>query len=130
MLTTDPSKLMMEIEAAIRYRDTRISQLDDQVRNFTGPAYAENDSHSDGYSPENTYYEYISLMIPRLVFDNPRVQVQSRRPGVQKDVAEAMRHGLNRWVRDAKLRRTLVELATDMLLSWGYASCARKRIRA
>ena len=119
MLTTDPSKLMMEIEAAITYRDTRISQLDDQVRSFTGPAYAENDSHSDGYSPENTYYEYISLMIPRLVFDNPRVQVQSRRPGVQKDVAEAMRHGLNRWVRDAKLRRTLVELATDMLLSWG-----------
>ena len=119
MLSTDPIALMQEVESAISYREGRLTALEEQVHRFTGPAYAPTDSGVDGYAPENTYYEYISLMIPRLVYDNPRVQVSSRRPGAQQDVAEALRHGLNRWCKDSHLRGTLAELATDMLLSWG-----------
>ena len=119
MLTTDPTKLLEEIQDAIKYRDSRISELDEKVRRFAGPAYSSEEGGVGDYAPENTYYEYISLMVPRLVYDNPRVQVSSRRPGVQRDVAEAMRHGLNRWVRDCKLRKTLVELVTDMLMGYG-----------
>jgi len=119
MLSTDPKDLMQEIQSAIEFRESRLTELEEQVHRFTGPAYAPDDSGVDGYAPENTYYEYISLMIPRLVYDNPRVQVSSRRPGAQQDVAEALRHGLNRWCKDSYLRASLVELATDMLLSWG-----------
>ena len=120
MLSTEPSALLTEIQSAIRYRDSRIEDLDDIVRKYTGPYYASSGtSGSSDYAPENTYYEYLSLMIPRLVYDNPRVQVSSRRPGVQQDVAEALRHGLNRWCKDSNLRGTLVELATDMLLGFG-----------
>jgi len=119
MLSTDPKDLMQEIKSAIEFREGRLTELEEQVHRFTGPAYAPNDGSAGDYAPENTYYEYISLMIPRLVYDNPRVQVSSRRPGAQQDVAEALRHGLNRWCKDSHLRGTLAELATDMLLSWG-----------
>lgn len=120
MLSTKPSSLLTEVKSAIRYRDSRIEELDEIVRKYVGPYYSSTGSESAGdYSPENTYYEYLSLMIPRLVYDNPRVQVSSRRPGVQQDVAEALRHGLNRWCKDSNLRGTLVELATDMLLGFG-----------
>ena len=119
MLKTTPSNLMAEIDAAIDYRDRHLEGYEEKVARYHGPFYNRAGEFTGEYSPENTYYEYVSLMVPRLVFDNPRVQVQSRRPGTQKDVAEALRHGMNRWSRDAKLRKILVELASDMLLGYG-----------
>lgn len=121
MLKTTPSCLMNEIEAAVSFRDKHMEGHEEKVARYTGPFYDKGGEFTGEYAPENTYYEYISLMVPRLVFDNPRVQVSTRRPGTQKDVAEAMRHGMNRWARDAKLRKLLVELASDMLLGFGVA---------
>ena len=122
MLNADPRDLMEEIKAAVTFRDKHIKSLDDQHQRFRGPHYlSESYDVADDYAPENTYYEYVSLMIPKLIFDNPRVQVASRKPGPANDVAMAMRHGLNRWVRDCTLRKRLVELATDMLFSFGIA---------
>ena len=119
MLNTNPSNLMAEIDAAIAFRDQHLEGYEEKVARYHGPFYNRRGDFSAEYSPENTYYEYISLMVPRLVYDNPRVQVQTRRPGAQKDVAIALRHGLNRWARDFKLRNVLTELATDLLLGFG-----------
>jgi len=119
MLKTTPQALMAEIDSAIAYRDTHLEGYEDKVARYHGPYYNSDGADGSQYSPENTYYEYVSLMVPRLVFDNPRVQVSSRRPGTQQDVAEALRHGMNRWSRDAKLRKLLVEVASDMLLGYG-----------
>ena len=118
----DPAKLMEEVQAAAKFRDQHLKSLDEQVQRYRGPAWRK-DGYNVGsdYAPENTYYEYVSLMIPKLIFDNPRVQVQSRKPGPANDVAVAMRYGLNRWVRDRVLRKRLVELATDMLFTFGVA---------
>ena len=121
MLKTSASNLMAEVAAAIVYRDDHLDGYEGKISRYTGPHYDRQGSGSQEYSPENTYYEYVSLMVPRIVFDNPRVQVQSRRPGVQTDVATAMRHGLNRWAKDVSLRKILAELATDMLMGWGIA---------
>ena len=107
MLNTNPSNLMAEIDAAIAFRDQHLEGYEEKVARYHGPFYNRRGDFSAEYSPENTYYEYISLMVPRLVYDNPRVQVQTRRPGAQKDVAIALRHGLNRWARDFKLRTVL-----------------------
>lgn len=119
MLNTNPSNLMAEIDAAIAFRDQHLEGYEEKVARYHGPFYNRRGDYTDEYSPENTYYEYISLMVPRLVYDNPRVQVQTRRPGAQRDVAIAMRHGLNRWARDFGLRTVLTEVATDMLLGFG-----------
>lgn len=74
---------------------------------------------SNEFTPENTYYEYATAMLPRLVFHNPRVRATSRRSGPQADVALAMRHGLNRLVRDARLNWTLRDVVLDMLFAFG-----------
>jgi hypothetical protein len=113
---------MEEVKAAIDFRKRHIKVLDDQVQRFRGPFYKK-DTYTIGedYAPENTYYEYVSLMIPKLIFDNPRVNISSRKPGPATDVATALRYGLNRWVRDCVLRKRLVELATDMLFGFGVA---------
>jgi hypothetical protein len=129
MLKTTPSNLMAEIASAVDYRDRHMEGHEEKVARYTGPFYDRHDDFSQEYAPENTYYEYISLMVPRLVFDNPRVQVTTRRPGTQKDVAEALRHGMNRWSRDSQLRKMLIEVASDYLLGFGIV-CIRPDYRA
>lgn len=117
MLKVDASNLLEEIRAAERLRDKHLSSFGDQVESYHGP-YWKGDATTAGYSPENHYYEYISLMVPRLIYDNPRVRCKTRRPGAQKFVAEAVRHALNRWSKDTSLRRLLRETATDMLFNF------------
>jgi len=117
-----PEHAMEEVKAAVEFRNRHTKALDDQIQRFRGPYWKKDTATgSDSYAPENTYYEYVSLMIPKLIFDNPRCQVSSRKPGPANDVATALRYGLNRWVRDCVLRKRLVELATDMLFGYGVA---------
>ena len=118
MLGTSPRELYEEIKAAERLREKHTSSMAAQLENYTGPYYKE-DSGSGGFSAENHYYEFISLVVPRLVFDNPRVRVETRRPGTQTVVAQAMKHGLNRWVRDVSLSSLLTDAATDMCFNFG-----------
>ena len=113
---------MEEVKAAVEFRNRHLKKLDEMIERYRGPAWNPHSYNTaEDYAPENTYYEYMSLMIPKLIFDNPRVQVRSRKPGPANDVATAMRYGLNRWVRDCVLRKKLVELCTDMLFSYGIA---------
>ena len=119
VLNVEAAGLIEEINAAIKLRDSHLSAMDAQLEKYHGPYYQREATDTADYAPENTYYEYVSLMVPRLVFDNPRVRCTSRRPGAQAEVAEALKHGLNRWVRDVNLRRLLVEMATDMLFNFG-----------
>jgi hypothetical protein len=118
VLKTTPTGLIEEIQAACKARDEHLEQYEAMLARYHGPYYRQADQPDD-YSPENSYYQYISVMVPRLVYDNPRVRVQSRRGGPNAQVAQAIRHGLNRWVRDYDLRKHLAEIAVDMLFSWG-----------
>jgi len=122
MIDVNPKHLLEELQAAEQYRDSHIDGMAEQVERFHGPFY--NDSSGE-FSPENHYYEYLSLMVPRLVFDNPRVTVSSRRSGTQGDVATAIRHGLNRWTRDNRLRELLSRIATDTLFTFGVVMTAQ-----
>ena len=121
MFKTNPRELYQEIKAAERLRDDHTRSMSEQVNKFTGPYYKEKGGLYEGYAAENHYYEFISLVVPRLVFDNPRVRVETRRPGTQGTVAQAMRHGINRWIRDADFRKVLTDLATDMCFNFGVA---------
>lgn len=120
MIDTTPENLLIEIEASETLRNQHLEEFDDQIRRYHGPHYRAGSMEQDFY-PENHAFEYLSLIVPRIVLDNPRVRVSTRRPGTQGVVAEAMRHGLNRWSRDTNLSRLLIRLATDMLFNWGVA---------
>ncbi len=120
----DPNYLRILIEESVKETHRKLAVMAKQVAKYCGPFWDGEGSSADsdeGYSPENTYFEYLSAMVPRIVFRNPRVRVSSRRVGPQQDVADAVRHGLNRIVRDQHLDVTLRDLAVDMLFSWGVA---------
>jgi len=116
MLDVTPKNLYLEIEAAETLRDSYLESYSEIVDRFTGEAYQEGHGIS---VPENHVYEYISLTVPKLIYDNPRVHVSTRRPVSQKGVAEALEHGINRWIRDTRVRDTLERVAYDMLMSYG-----------
>lgn len=116
MLKVTPDNLYLEIESAETLRDTYLESLDDIVDRFTGESYQ--DGHGISI-PENHIYEYLSLTVPKLIYDNPRVHVSTRRPVTQRGVAEAMEHGINRWIRDSRFRDVLERVAYDMLMAYG-----------
>ncbi len=118
MINTSPENLLVEIQSSETLRDQHLEDFDDQVKRYVGPHWRAGSMDSD-YYPENHAYEYLSLMVPKIVLDNPRVRVTTRRPGSQGQVAEALRHGLNRWSRDSHLSRLLIRLAVDMLFNYG-----------
>jgi len=119
VLPHKPGELLELIEAAEGVRDDHIANLDDMIERLHGPFWTEEGGDTGDYAPENMYFQYLSLMVPRLVFDNPASRVKSRREGPQQDVAEAIQSGLNRWVRDVTLRKHLEQIAVDNLLAFG-----------
>ena len=83
MIDVTPEGLRSEIESAETLRDSIITNFSKQTAAYHGPAYHDA-SPSQEYSPENHYFEYMSLMVPRLIYDNPRFRVTTRRPGTQR----------------------------------------------
>jgi hypothetical protein len=124
MLADTPQELYEELRQAEKYRDDKLHAFDQQLRRYFGPAYAKRGS-IDNY-PENHYYEYISLMLPRVSYNNPRVRIVSRRLGMHEVVAEALATGTNRQFREQKIRRLCTEIATDMLFNWGIVLTAQE----
>ena len=117
MLDITPTNLYEEIESAERYRDSHLEHYNDVISGYVGPMYGGVDR--DEFSPENHVYEYLSLTVPRVIHDNPRVRVSTRRPVSQGAVAKAIEHGLNRWTRDTNVRSVLQRVAYDTLISYG-----------
>jgi len=115
-LEITPGKLLEEVESAQDWRDKHLTALGEMIRATHGPHYSR--SEGSVFASENNWYAYLNLMVPRLVYDNPRFRVRTRRPGVQLGVADAIRHGLNRWARDFGLATTLERLAYDFCYVW------------
>jgi len=119
-LSTSVTALLEYVESAEEVRDGHLEFLDDLVGRLHGSYWRGDNLGVDyDYAPENVYFQYLSLMVPRLVFDNPGVRVTSKRSGPQSDVAQALQSGLARWVQDANMRRTLEQIAMDMLIMYG-----------
>ena len=117
MLDVSATNLYSEIQAAERYRDAHLEHYRDVINEYVGPA-GPNGERGES-APDNHVYEYLSLTIPRIIHDNPRVEARTRRPQSQGQSASALEHGLNRWIRDTDVRGTLIRVAYDMLISFG-----------
>lgn len=117
MLKVTPANLYEEIQAAERFRNKHLEYYDEIMQKYAGSAMGG--ANTEAMLSENHIYEYLSLTIPRLVHDNPRVSVSTRRPVTQEQTAMALEHGLNRWVRDTNIRQVLMRIAYDMLIAYG-----------
>ena len=71
MFDTSFKNIDEESRGAIEYRDAHQEQLRERTRNFHGPFY---DNRSADSNPENHAFEYISLYVPRTIYDNPKVK--------------------------------------------------------
>ena len=116
MLKTTPTNLLNEIQAAERFRNKYLEFYDGVLNKYAGSAIGGLDGEM---LTENHIYEYLSLTIPRLIHDNPRVSVNTRRPVTQGASSKALQHGLNRWVRDTNARQILMRVAYDTLIAYG-----------
>lgn len=104
------------LETDERECSRHMMKLEDMLRAYHGEAYEFTEGK---VSPENFYYSYVTATVPGLVVDNPRVLVRSRREGMDDPVSLPMKHGLNRWIRDENLARTLKQIAHDFCFGWG-----------
>lgn len=107
-----------EIDRAEWFRDQHFQTPKELREWFCGQGYR------DGYGanhPENAVHAYVSMVLPRIIHDNPKVRVTSARPSVQRTACVAIKAALNRWSRMTRLRGTIERIATDMLLGWGVS---------
>lgn len=111
-----------EIEAAKRLRDARTGSWEDMIRGYHGPSY---DDGAAPYESENTAYEVVSGVNPKLVFQNPRVKLGSSRPEYQSDTVTALELAINRWIKDSNPRELFEEVATDFQFAFGVV-CTRQ----
>lgn len=107
-----------EIERAEWFRNQHMDTPKELREWFSGSSFR---SGWGTDQPENSVHAYISMVLPRIVHDNPKVRVTSSRPGVQKTACVAMKAAINRWSKMTRVRGTLERIATDMLLGWGVA---------
>jgi hypothetical protein len=121
MLDLSFSAMRREIEGAERFRDLHLSSLRSMIEKYHGPAFRDdrNDSYVD--DPENFGHEYVSLVLPRIIYDTPKFRVKLGNPMLDLIVGKRLQIAINRWARITKLRRTLERVATDMLFSYGVA---------
>lgn len=117
-LSTDPRDLMEEVKAAERLRDEVMQSTEDLIKNYHGKQYRTQLSPTDPV-PENYAYQYLSLVTPRVIYDNPTVNVKSRRSGKSRKLIKGFEHGLNRWSRDVNLWRHLHRVWYDMAFAFG-----------
>jgi len=106
-----------EVKAARNWRDKHLMHWKAMKERFTGPAY-RHENYVEGADIENIVGQYVSLVLPRVAYDYPRIHVTADDPQ-QDRRARALELMLNQWSKRSALRPTLQELATDMCLLWG-----------
>lgn len=118
MLSDDIGHWAQEVESATQDVEDHLYSMREMIEATHGDHYVR--GVRGQYMPENHYFSYTTLMTPRLIMDNPRFRCTTRRPGSQMDVAEAIRHGLNRWSKDTNLRGEGLKVAVDFQYNWGW----------
>jgi len=121
MLDVSHGNLRAEVEAAKQLRKVRLSQWEDMIRGYHGPAY---DSDGAPYESENTAFEVISNLDPQIVFSNPRVKLGSRRPEYQNELVAALEAAGNRLIEDTNPRELYEEIAVDWDFAYGVIHVA------
>ena len=133
MLTFDKKQIRLELEAARAWRDKHLSTWTEQVNRFGGASYKDTYTGAAGHTagdPENFAYSYVGLVLPKLVYDVPRVEIEADDPIVDGMTGELLESAMNRWAMRSSIRKTLTRVATDMLFMWGVAMVTREPVKS
>ena len=119
MIDKSASNLFLEVENAIDFRDRHMVSMKDMIKRYAGTDYNNTYTHDIQPDVDNHAFEYISLVLPKIVYDNPAVKLDSRRPALQGETVRKMQLAMNRWINDTQFRETLHRSAMDMMFGWG-----------
>lgn len=119
MLSTQPNDLAQEVRAAVERLEKMRPLWEELLRLYHGRAWGGDDEAELVY--QRHVYEYVSLLLPKLVTHNPRFSLSTTRGGRQAVVTRALERGLNHWAVSSKLHESLEEIALDTLLLMGCA---------
>ena len=120
MIERTPNKVFELVEAGEALRDKHFKSIPDQVRRYHGPWYDGNpEALTTDYDAAPLAYEYISLVLPTIAWDNPSFEVKSKRGLEGAIVDQVFKHALNRWAVDTDLQEALELAATDFLFAFG-----------
>lgn len=120
MIRCTPANLRRETDAARKFRDVVLSCWDEMIAEYVGPGYGSIKASPDRpFTPESHAFEYLSLVVPMLVYDIPRFKARTRRGGDFRWIAQAMEHGLNRLAADVRMRDVIREVVVDACLAFG-----------
>jgi hypothetical protein len=111
MLDTSSKNMASELLAGEELRDKRLSESRKIVAQYHTCTY-EGSPALD--VPENHAFEYISLIVPQLIFENPGFLIR------QEDMGP-LEAAMNRWSKLQNLREVGIDLAVDQCFSWGVA---------
>ena len=119
MIDSSASNLFLEVENAIDFRDRHMVSMKDMIKRYAGTDYNNTYTHDVQPDVDNHAFEYISLVLPKIVYDNPAVKIDSRRPTLQGETVAKVQLAMNRWINDTQFRETLHRAAMDMMFGWG-----------
>jgi hypothetical protein len=113
----EPDSMMRELEAGRTFRDGHLLNYDAQIRRYHQGDYAGFEECD--FAPENHEGEYLSLMLAKLAFSEPRVRVRSMMVNAGHEEAIGLKHALNQWAVDTCLGETIQDVVRDYLFNWG-----------
>ena len=99
MIDTDPKNLWKITESAINDTKQVIDASEPMINRYFGNA-ARSDAYDADKTPENQYFQYVSLVLPQVAFKNPKVEVFSTKDEEGDASARYLHYGLNQWVED------------------------------
>lgn len=124
MLDCSPKNLLNEIDDARQLVNRHIERAKDLISSMVGANF-EGGQVKGRPSPDNYVFEYMSLMMGRVLADNPAVSITS--PFQQYEfITDALQDCLDQWtkradLRGSQLKQILSGLVTEQLVLFGAA---------
>lgn len=121
MLKITPLELWQEITRARALADKVNASRMKMVQLYAGEHFRSDWTPSGPKIIDNRFDEWLRMIMPQIVFDNPKVRVTTNRSGVHQAIPLAMQAAINWWAPQVRLYRTLTDVAYDAAFTYGVA---------
>lgn len=101
--------LSSELRAAQQAADRRLRSMRRLKKRYAGGEVTGTDQQTD---LENHAFEFISLVLPQIIFENPRMSIAPKRLEIW-DFAQSLQREMNQWIRDTDVRKQFMMSAVD-----------------
>lgn len=118
MLKTTPLELYQEAQKALALQKKVNASRKEMIEAYAGEHY-RSDWKPKQKIIDNRFDEYVRLILPQIVFNNPKVSVKTNRSGVEQAVPMALEAAINWWAPQVRLANVLRDVAYDAAFTFG-----------